>query len=106
MYLFLDAPKLLTNVRTFTGSRNIDVLLQCSSIANPPAAIVWLDENKQEIDNPQHYKIKTINQSSTLSFSIVGDRHFIEKKNHRKFSYFSFHKNIHPLFFIVEVIIQ
>lgn len=80
MYLFLDAPKLLTNVRTFTGSRNIDVLLQCSSIANPPAAIVWLDENKQEIDNPQHYKIKTINQSSTLSFSIVGDRHFIEKK--------------------------
>jgi hypothetical protein len=106
IYLFLDAPKLLTNVRTFTGSRNIDVLLQCSSIANPPAAIFWLDENKQEIDNPQHYKIKTINQSSTLSFSIVGDRHFIEKKNHRKFSYFSFHKNIHPLFFIVEVIIR
>jgi hypothetical protein len=85
LLFFLDAPKLLTNVRTFAGSRSIDVLLQCSSIANPPAAIVWLDNNKQEIDNSQYYKIKTINQSSTLSFSIVGKFYFIEKKNLKNF---------------------
>ena len=70
---FLDAPKLITNVRTFSGSRTIDVLLQCSSVANPSGPIVWLDDNKQEIDNPQYYKIKTMNHSSTLSFSIVND---------------------------------
>jgi hypothetical protein len=67
----LDPPKLITNVRTFSGSKSIDVFLQCSSIANPPASIIWLDNNKQEINNPDIYNIKIINQSSTLSFSIV-----------------------------------
>ncbi len=69
--LFLDAPTLITTIRTLTGSRSIDVLLQCLAIANPPASISWLDENKQEINNPHTYNIKTINQSSTLSFSVV-----------------------------------
>jgi hypothetical protein len=68
---FLDAPKLTTNVRTLTGSRSIDVFLQCSSIANPSASIIWFDDNKQEINNSHIYNIKTINQSSILSFSVV-----------------------------------
>jgi hypothetical protein len=71
LIFFLDSPKLITNVRTFTGSRSIDVLLQCLSISNPSASIIWLDDNKHEINNPDIYNIKTINQSSSLSFSVV-----------------------------------
>ncbi|CAF5125216.1 unnamed protein product, partial [Rotaria sp. Silwood1] len=29
-------PKLTTNIRTFTGSNSIDVLLHCTSVSNPP----------------------------------------------------------------------
>jgi len=62
---------LITTVRAFTGSRSIDVLLQCSSIANPPGTIVWLDQDKEEINNSNLYTIKTNDQSSTLTFSVV-----------------------------------
>ncbi|CAF0756451.1 unnamed protein product [Rotaria sp. Silwood1] len=64
-------PKLTTNIRTFTGSNSIDVLLHCTSVSNPPAPITWLDNNKQQIiNNSTIYDIKTIDQSSTLSFSV------------------------------------
>ncbi|CAF1169112.1 unnamed protein product [Rotaria sordida] len=69
-------PKLTTNVRTFTGSRSIDVLIHCASIANPPASIIWLDNNKQSIINDSNiYNIKKVDQSSTLSFSVYPQRH-------------------------------
>ncbi|UJR35712.1 hypothetical protein I4U23_028462 [Adineta vaga] len=64
------SPKLITNVRTYTRTRSIDVILQCSSIANPAAPIIWLDDTKQELNNSHIYDIKTINHSSTLSFSV------------------------------------
>lgn len=68
-------PKIITSVRAFTGSRSIEVFLQCSSIANPPGTIVWLDQEKQEIDNSNLYNIKTTDQSSTLSFAVFPQGH-------------------------------
>ncbi|CAF1425628.1 unnamed protein product [Adineta steineri] len=63
-------PKLVPDVQTFIGSNNIDVFLQCASVSNPPAPVIWLDDNKQRIDNSDRYNVKIMHNSSTLSFSI------------------------------------
>jgi hypothetical protein len=68
--ILLDPPKLTTNVRTLIGAKNIEVFLECLSIANPLSSIFWLDNNQQEITDYEFYTIKTDNQSSILSFSI------------------------------------
>ena len=72
---FSDPPKLVTNVRALAGSRSIDVFLQCSSIANPPSSIVWLDDNEQNIHDEHFYSIKNSNESSLLSFTVFPHSH-------------------------------
>lgn len=57
------------------GSRSIDVFLECLSEANPTSTITWLDGNRQEINDYNFYTIKTINQSSILSFSVFSNEY-------------------------------
>lgn len=83
----LDPPKVITNLRTFTGSRSIDILLECSSISNPPGSIIWLDDQREEIHpDQQPYTIKVTNQSSALSFSVVCDHFDCHWRHLRLFS--------------------
>jgi hypothetical protein len=74
-FIVLDPPKIITNVRTLTGSKSINVFLECSSVGNPLPSIVWLDDNRQEINTYHSYTIKTTNQSSILSFSVYPSGH-------------------------------
>ncbi|CAF1247805.1 unnamed protein product [Adineta ricciae] len=68
-------PKLTTNTQTYTRAKRIDIIIQCSSIANPPASILWLDDTKRELNHSHIYDIKTINHTSTLSFSVFPYEH-------------------------------
>lgn len=51
--------------------RTIDVHLQCSSISNPPSSILWLDDQRRSIPETSIYTMKTSNQTSDLSFTVV-----------------------------------
>lgn len=73
----LDPPKIITNLRTFTGMRTIDVHLQCSSISNPPGSILWLDDQHLPIRDASIYTIRQSNQTSDLVFSVVNGRLFL-----------------------------
>ncbi|CAF1446434.1 unnamed protein product [Adineta steineri] len=66
----LYPPTIKTNVRTLIGSKNIEVFIECLSIANPSPSIIWFDDNRQEIADHRLYTIKYENQSSILSFLI------------------------------------
>lgn len=70
-----DPPKIITNVRALTGSRSIDVFLECSSLANPLPSIIWLDDNEQNIHEQHFYTVKTTNESSFLSFTVFPHSH-------------------------------
>ena len=68
--MFEDPPKLTTDVRALTGIRGIDLSLRCSVSANPPASIIWLDDNENEIIHQHQYNIQYDNQTSVLSFIV------------------------------------
>ncbi|CAF2984801.1 unnamed protein product [Rotaria socialis] len=68
-------PKLSHNVQTFTGTKSIEILIQCSSTSNPPTSIVWLDHNREQLYNSTIFSIKTMNQSSILSFFAYPQKH-------------------------------
>ncbi len=73
--MFVDPPKITTTVRTSTGSKGIDIFIECSSIANPSPSISWFDDNQQEIHNYHSYTIKNDKQSSILSLSVFSNEH-------------------------------
>lgn len=100
-----DAPQLVINIRKFTGTRTIDILLQCSSISNPPATISWLDEHRHPIEDSSTYKIKVTNQSSTLSFIVVRARLNFRRTTTND-SITSLHKIFFLSFITVTVVIQ
>ena len=71
----VDPPKIITHIRTLTKKRNIDVRIECSSIANPSPTISWFDENQQELVDSSLYTIEKNNHSSMLLFSVYSKEH-------------------------------